>query len=230
MRDHALEGHEQAALAHLDEARHALRDLHAREPLLAGLGVDDEDGQAERERRDVREGLARADRERGEDREDLPVERDLQLLQLLLGAVVDVPDQDPLLGESGRELARPDARLARAQVDHALPDLAQGLVRRPPVGRAHGDPRCLLAQQAGDAEHEELVDHQRRDGQELHALEERDVLVFCQLEHAGADVDLGQLSVEEPFSRLGRRHLGHVTTVRPWPPDRACSRRRSGSG
>ncbi len=75
VRDHALEGYEQAALSHLDEARHPLRDLHAREALFARLGVDDEDGQAERERRDVRKGLARPHRERREDREDIPVER-----------------------------------------------------------------------------------------------------------------------------------------------------------
>ena len=40
VRDHALEGYEQAALSHLDEARHPLRDLHAREALFARLGVD----------------------------------------------------------------------------------------------------------------------------------------------------------------------------------------------
>ena len=230
MRDHALEGHEQAALAHLDEARHPLRDLDAREALLARLGVDNENGQAERERRDVRKGLARPHRERREDREDLPVERDLQLLELLFGAVVDVADQDPLLGESGRELARPDARLARAQLDHALTDFAQGLMRRPPVGRADRNSRGLLAQQTGDADHEEFVDHQRRDREELDALEQRDVLVGGELEHARADVYLGKLSVEQPLSRLRGRHLGHVTTVRPWPPDRACSRRRTASG
>ena len=58
--DHPLERHEQAALADRQEARQQLGHLDAREPLLAGLRVADEEAEAEREARDVRERLARA--------------------------------------------------------------------------------------------------------------------------------------------------------------------------
>src|SRR5262249_38270867 len=50
--DHALEGDEQAALADRQEARQQLWHLDAREALVAGVGVADEDAEAERERRD----------------------------------------------------------------------------------------------------------------------------------------------------------------------------------
>ena len=57
--DDILERQEEAACAHLDEPGQPLRHLDAGEPLLPGLGVADEDPEAERERGDVGERLAR---------------------------------------------------------------------------------------------------------------------------------------------------------------------------
>ena len=62
VRDHPLERHEPAAARRPREARQALGDLDAREPLLARLRVAHEHAEAEREAGDVREGLARGRR------------------------------------------------------------------------------------------------------------------------------------------------------------------------
>src|SRR5581483_5296161 len=76
--EHALERHE-AALSELEEPRQRLGNLHAREALLAGLGVADEDRDADREAGDVRERLTRPDRERREDRIDVALVALLEL-------------------------------------------------------------------------------------------------------------------------------------------------------
>ena len=58
VRDHVLEREQDVVLSDLQEARQRLRHLHAREALLVGRRVAHEDAEAERERRDEREGLA----------------------------------------------------------------------------------------------------------------------------------------------------------------------------
>src|SRR4029450_945545 len=50
---------------------------------------------------------------------------------------------------------------------------------------------------AGDANHEELVEVCREDGAELHALEQRDVLVLGELEDARVEVQPGELAVDQ---------------------------------
>src|SRR5207249_6480339 len=61
--------------------------FYAREPLLAALGVADEQDQAQGQGRDVREGLARADRKRCQHRVELAVESGRELCELFLRAV-----------------------------------------------------------------------------------------------------------------------------------------------
>ena len=77
--DDLLERDVEPAAAEVEEARQAFGDLHAREPLLSGLGILGEDREREREPRDVREGLAGSDRERGQDGVDLAMEALLEL-------------------------------------------------------------------------------------------------------------------------------------------------------
>ena len=66
VRDHVLQGDEQSAFADRDEPLEALGNLDPREPLLARLRVAHEQAEAQRKPRDVRERLARADRERSQ--------------------------------------------------------------------------------------------------------------------------------------------------------------------
>src|SRR4029079_8038412 len=74
MRDHRLERDEVLSLPEEDEAGEAFGHLHKRESLVAGLGVAHENAEAQGEPRDIREALAGAERERGEDGVDIALE------------------------------------------------------------------------------------------------------------------------------------------------------------
>ena len=120
-----------------DEAIEAFRHLDAREPLFACLGIADEQPEAQRQPRDVRERLPRPDGERGEHGEDLTQERALELDELVAARVVDVAEQDPFGCERRNERVAPQARLSGRQLEDAFADLDERLLRRPPVSRSN---------------------------------------------------------------------------------------------
>ena len=120
--------------AELEEPRETLGDLHAREALLAGLRVLGEDREREREAGDVWERLPRPDGERREHRVDLAVEALLELPELLRVEILDAADRDPLCLQGRAELALPEARLERGELEHALTDPSERLLWREPVG------------------------------------------------------------------------------------------------
>src|SRR5207342_1969013 len=93
---HMLESDEPATPAERQEPRQAFRHLDPREALLSRVGIVDEHAEADRERRDVRERLSRADGERREHRIDLAVETLVELRTLLVVQVVDARDDDAL--------------------------------------------------------------------------------------------------------------------------------------
>jgi hypothetical protein len=99
--DDLLERDEEAPLADLHEAGERLGDLHAREALVTGVRIGREDRERERESGDVRERLSGPDREGCQHRVDLALEVLLEPLQLLVGAILDTADDDPLVGEAG---------------------------------------------------------------------------------------------------------------------------------
>src|SRR5262249_47929887 len=77
------------------------------------------------------------------------------------------------------------------------PRIGQRLARRAPVGGpAHGARRGLLVQ-LGDANGEELVQVRGRDRAEADAVEERQLGVGGQTEHAPVEVDPRQLAIED---------------------------------
>src|SRR5438105_1401861 len=99
---------------------------------------------AEREPGDVRERLARADRQRCQNREDVPPEYLFELLELGGVQVLDFGDRDPLLLEGRLELTLPELRLLARQPQCAVADRAQRLLRGEAVRRADGDSRGRL--------------------------------------------------------------------------------------
>ena len=197
MRDHALERDHQPAVADRDETRQRLRHLHAGKALLAGIRVAHGDAEREREPRDVGERLAGPDGERREDGVDLPHEVRLERPVLALVQVLDGPHDDPLGGKSRHELVAPELRLRARQLEHALTHLGERLPRRAPVGRADVDARDHLVEQAGHANHEELVEVRREDRAELDALEQRLAGVGGEVEDALVQVQPRQLPVQE---------------------------------
>ena len=73
-------------------------------------------------------------------------------------------------------------------------------------------PGGLLAHEPGDADHEELVEVRGEDRAELDALEQRHRRVVGELEHAGVELEPGELAVEESLAFLG--DLGRCAALR----------------
>ena len=69
------------------------------------------------------------------------------------------------------------------------------LGRRQTVRAAVAEAGVDLIVQAGDADHEELVEVAGEDRRELQALEQRQVGLLGELEHAPVELDPGQLAV-----------------------------------
>ena len=141
-----------------------------------GLGVADEEPEAQRQPRDVRERLAAGRRQAasapGRSRASKTSSSSLQLL----------PARGPRSRrrrspacESGLELALPELRLLarepRASRSRISRSASWGVQ---PVGRAHGDARGRLIHQAGHPDHEELVQVRREDRAEVDPLEQRE--------------------------------------------------------
>ena len=98
------------------------------------------------------------------------------------------------------------AALELAHDGIALGDL---LLRRAAVDGALLHPGGDLLLQAADALHEELVEVRGRDGEELHALEQRLALVLGLVQHAAVEREPGELAVEVQL-RGGKRIGGSV--------------------
>ena len=164
---------------------------------LAGLGVDEDDGEVEREPGDVGERVGRVDGQRGEDGEE-PVGEDAgQPLALDLGQLVPAHDRDALLLEHRADLLGVDAGVHRHQLVGDAGDLLEDLARLEPGGRPDGDAGGDPPLEAGDPDHEELVEVLGEDREEAGALEQRDARVCGELEHPLVELQPGDLAVQE---------------------------------
>ena len=74
-------------------------------------------------------------------------------------------------------------------------------------------PGLGLAEQAGDAHLEELVEVRGEDRAELHALEERQRLVGRELENARVELEMGELAIEQRLDGLGADSCRHRDIV-----------------
>ena len=82
----------------------------------------------------------------------------------------------------------PALLLVAGKVGDGLADRGQLLGRRQAVRASHRDVLAHLAEQAGDAHHEELVEIAGRNRQEAQLLEQRVVLVRGLLQHAAVEL------------------------------------------
>ena len=145
-----------------------------------------------------RERVPGIDRQRRQHRPDLAREVGGQV-RLLLGrrAGRRASSRMPRLREPGRDVLAPGAVLLRHHRVRAGADGRELLGGGQPVGRRLGDVARQLLLEAGDADHEELVQVRRDDGQELEALGERHRRVARLLEHPFVEPQPGQLAVDE---------------------------------
>ena len=172
------------------------RDLDPGEALLAGLRVQQPDGDREAERGDVRERVPRVDGERREDREDLVVEPAAERLVVLRDLVV-VEDLDALGARaprgSGVQIAAWSAMSSRTRT-RIWASCSVGVM---PSRRVVRGARLGLAPQAGHADLEELVEVGGEDREELHPLQEGIAGVTRLVEDPRVELDPRQLAVED---------------------------------
>ena len=209
VRDHVLERDEARLLAERHEAGRRSGNLDPREPLLAGLRVAREHAEAERETRDVRERLARADAERREDGEHLAREPPLELRRSLPESASMVVIEMPASSSAGRSFFRQSCDWASTSSSDPLSDRRERLARGQAVDGADGEPRRRLPDEPGDADHEELVEVRREEAAHAHPLEQGERVVGGELEQPRVVLDRRELAVEQTTCRLRlacRRH------------------------
>jgi len=95
------------------------------------------------------------------------------------------------------DLVEEDRGLAPHQLLGDLVDLLEDLPRFESRRRADSQPGRDAALEAGDPDHEELVEVVAEDRQELDALEQRHVLVHGELQDALVELQPGELALEE---------------------------------
>jgi hypothetical protein len=98
----------------------------------------------------------------------------------------------------------------------APPGLGQRLQRRAPVVGADRDAGGRLPAEAGDPDHEELVEHRREDRAETHAFEQGQARVARDREGPGVVVEERQLAVDQPIRR--RRFFARTAAIRGTHP------------
>ncbi len=101
-----------------------------------------------------------------------------------------------VVGQGGAQAPFKALRQPLAKRERALADQGDRLRRRAPVLARHLDTGIDLVVQPGDADHVELVQVGRVDGAELHPLQQRQLLVLGQLEHALVEVEPRKLAVQ----------------------------------
>ena len=88
-----------------------------------------------------------------------------------------------------------------------LRDRAQLFARRHVVGTALCHAECLLVDQSGDADFEELVEVRVGDAQERQPFEQRHVVILRHFEHAPIEFELRQLAVDVQLGALQVQRL-----------------------
>ena len=178
VRDDVLGRDQEPALPDREEARQHLGELHAREALVRGARVVGQQSERERQARDVGEAPSGPDAERRQHRVDRPLVRPGQLGELGARAVGNRADDDALPRQLGDELLPPEPRLGRGQLEDALAQGGQRLGGGHPVREARREPCGRLAEQPGDADHEELVEVRGEDRDEEGPLQQRQLRVL----------------------------------------------------
>ena len=247
-RDQLLDPHELAARRIVQAefvpatARRANQPRQERRHLDAGealplVPVVDHHGQVQAQVGDVGEGMAGIEGERRQDREDLALEVSTQLAPLLHGKVVVGNDLDPGVPELRQQIVVPAAIDEFPLGLQVRTDAGQLLGRRHAVRRRLQRAPFELPHQAGDADHEELVQVTAVDRQELDPLKQGmpgiaclflDPAVELQPTQFTVDVVLGQARFK--YGRLDsglrlrfRFHVGRRWNRRQGRLDQICS-------
>ena len=89
------------------------------------------------------------------------------------------------------------------QLVRALPDVLQDLARAESARRLYRDPGRNPPLEAGDAHHKELVKIARENGEELGALQAREIMILGQFEYPLVKSQPRKFTVEEAICGQG---------------------------
>ena len=145
--------------------------------------------------RNERERVARVERERREHRADLAREVAGQMFAHLRRPLIALDQRDLLGGEQLPQLV-PHRRLILQHLPRALPHRFELLLGVVAVRRDVFDLLANLLQRRRDANHEELVEVGRGDGEELDPLEQRMRLVPRLCEHPLVELQPAELAID----------------------------------
>ena len=185
----------------LHEAGQVLRHLEAGELDLVGLRIAHPDRQVEREARDVGERVRGIDRQGHQDRKDLGREDLVDPHPVFLVEIAPALDVDARLVERRLHQLLEHPGMPVLQFVRLLADVGEHVERSAAhVGR-HRQPGRDAALEAGDADHEELVEIAGEDRQEVGALEQRHPRVLGEFEYALVERQPAQFAVEKAVGR-----------------------------
>ena len=151
------------------------------------------------------------DGERGEQRKNLPKEMIFEPGLFFFRHFRPFDQHDALLGQHLPQLA-PALLLIACQHTDGLPDAGELLRRSEPIRALDRNAGALLALEAGNADHEELIEVVGGNRQKPNTLEQGVGLVCRLLEHAAVELEPGQLAIDETLRAReeveDRRSLG----------------------
>ena len=177
-----------------DEARQHARHLDARE--LRAAAVPHAHRQVHAEVRDVRERMARVERQRREHREDLVLEVLRQPGVDCRGVVIRLEEVDALGRQQRPQVARPAVGLLGDLRERPAANHRQLLLGPQAVDRDLVDAGPELLQDGRHAHHEELVEVGAGDGEKLDALEQRVRRVLGLRQDAPVELEPAELAVD----------------------------------
>jgi hypothetical protein len=186
-------------LRHLDDARQHARRLHDRDGRQAAERIEPRqlDDEVEALVDDLRERVRRVEPDGRQQGTHLALEVIGRPCALGRRAVRVAHQAHAMLGQRGKELLVEDAVL---RVDQRARVVRDGRQRGLHLRERHAGRRDVCADlllEARDADLEELVQVVAHDAQEAQPLEERDVRILRQCEHAAVEREQRQLAVDQ---------------------------------
>ena len=175
------------------EARQARRHLHARE--LRPPAVADDDREVLAAAGNQRKRVTRIEGQRRQQRKDLRPEVRRQESPRRVGELVGLENPDAVLGERRAQTVVPARGLIAHHHGRPLADGGQLLGHRHAVDRDLLEAGAPLLEQRRHTNHEEFVEVRADDGQELHALQQRMVVVERLIEDSLVELQPAQLAV-----------------------------------
>ena len=201
-----------AALRDTHQARQERRHLDAGELAAARDRVAQQDREVDGQARDVREGVRRVHRERGEDGVDALGKHRAHVVLLRRSELRPTQDLDALLLQRGADVVLEDAGLLIDEIGDALQDSPVEFLREDAARTGLRDAGVDASLESGDAHHEELIEVARENGEEFCAFDQRDSQRILRLvQHALVELEPRQLAVVEAIlGQIGGDCVGHA--------------------